>query len=191
MSFRHKIFTFGVVALMGLSASPAAAAPARAEAGRHPAATGRPVSPEAEFLIAAHQGNLAQIAAGKLAVRKSENPAVRKLGKRFASYHKKLDAQVKQAAEALDVRLPKEPNSEQLGLAEQYRSAAAADFDKLFIDTQLTAYEHAAKLARIVLAVSSDPSITDIVTAAGPVIEKNRVALTAARDELAGEQPRQ
>ncbi|MFC4065760.1 DUF4142 domain-containing protein [Actinoplanes subglobosus] len=176
---------------MGLSASPATAAPARAEAGRHPVATGRPVSPEAEFLIAAHQGNLAQIAAGKLAVRKSENPAVRKLGKRFASYHKKLDAQVKQAAEALDVRLPKEPNSEQLGLAEQYRNAAAADFDKLFIDTQLTAYEHAAKLARIVLAVSSDPSITEIVTAAGPVIEKNRVALTAARDELAGEQPRQ
>jgi putative membrane protein len=191
MSFRHKIFTLGTVALISLSVSPAAAAPARPEVPRQPVAAARPASPEAEFLIAAHQGNLAQIAAGKLAVRKSGSPAVRKLGKRFAAYHKKLDVQVKQAAETLGVRLPKEPNSEQLDLAGQYRAATATTFDKLFIDTQLFAYEHAAKLARIVLTVSNDPSIAKIVAAAGPVIEKNRIALTSARDELAGELPRQ
>ena len=191
MSFRHKIFTFGVVALMGLSTSPAAAASSRPETARATAVAARPVSPEAEFLIAVHQGNLAQIAAGKVAYRKSENRTVRRLGKRFAAYHKKLDAQVKQAAVALDVRLPKEPNSEQLDLAGQYRTAAAGDFDTLFVDTQLAGYERAAKLARLVLAVSSDPSIAKIVANASPVIEENRIALTAARDELAEEQRRQ
>jgi putative membrane protein len=191
MSFCHKIFTLGIATLIGLSAGPAAAAPARPENDRHTVTAARPVSPEAEFLIAVHQGNLAQIAAGKLAVRKSENRAVRKLGKRFVAYHKRLDAQVKQAAEALGVRLPKQPNSEQLVLAEQYLAATGAGFDTLFIDTQLSGYERAARLARLVLAVSSDPSIATIVADATPVIEEIRVALTAARDQLAGKQRRQ
>jgi putative membrane protein len=191
MPFCHKIFTLSVAALLGLTAVPAAAAPARPENSRHTVTAARPVSPEAEFLIAVHQGNLAQIAAGKLAAHKSRNRAVRQLGKRFAAYHRKLDAQVKQAAATLGVRLPKEPNSEQLILAEQYLAATGAGFDSLFIDTQLSAYERAAKVARLALAVSTDPSIAEIVANAAPVIEKNRVALTAARDELAKEQPRQ
>ncbi|MEU4159645.1 DUF4142 domain-containing protein [Actinoplanes sp. NPDC026670] len=179
------------MALIGLAGSPAAATPARPEASRPAGVTARPASPEAEFLIAVHQGNLAQIAAGKLAAHRSENRTVRRLGKRFATYHKKLDAQVKQVAAALDVRLPKEPNSEQLDLAGQYRAAAAADFDTLFINTQLSGYERAAKIARLVLAVSSDPAIAKIVATVTPVIEENRLALTAARDQLAREQRRQ
>ncbi|SFF45506.1 putative membrane protein [Actinoplanes philippinensis] len=179
------IFTLGATALIGLSPVSAAAAPARPETAGSSVTAGRPVSPEAEFLIAVHQGNLSQIEVGRLAAKKSENRTVRKLGKRFAAYHLKLDAQVRQVAEALDVRLPAEPNSEQLTLAEQYRTATAAGFDTLFIDTQLSNYERAEKLARLVLAVSKDPSIAKIVAAARPVIEKNRAALAAAREALA------
>ncbi|WP_433793202.1 DUF4142 domain-containing protein [Actinoplanes sp. CA-252034] len=183
-----------IATMIGFTAAPAMAAPARpapvGPAGPA-AAVARPVSPEAEFLIAVHQGNLAQITAGKLAAGKSENRTVRKLGKRIAAYHKKLDAQVKQAADALGVRLPAEPNSEQLALAGQYRAANAAGFDPLFIDTQLSSYERAAKLARLVLAVSEDPLIAKIVASATPVIEKNRAALAAARAALVRKQPRQ
>jgi putative membrane protein len=191
MSFRHKLFTLAVVALTALPAGAAAAAPAVPEGTRHAVAAARPASPEAEFLIAVHQGNLAQIAAGKLAARKSDNRVVRKLGKRFATYHRKLDAQVKQAAHTLDVNLPTEPNSEQKDLAGQYRAASGAEFDALFLSTQLSGYERAAKLAQVILQVSTDLAIHEIVKDAGPKIEENRVALSSARDQLLKEQPRQ
>jgi putative membrane protein len=191
MSFRHKVFTLGVITLTALPASPATAAPAEPATAHHTVAVARPVSPEAEFLIAVHQGNLAQIAAGRLAARKSENRVVRKLGKRFAMYHKKLDAQVKRAAHGLGVNLPTEPNSEQKDLAAQYRTATAGEFDALFISTQLSGYERAAKLAHVILRVSTDPAIRAIVEDAGPKIEENRLALTSARDQLSREQPRQ
>ncbi|WP_204300161.1 DUF4142 domain-containing protein [Actinoplanes campanulatus] len=155
------------------------------------AAPARPVSPEAEFLIAAHQGNLAQITAGRLAARKGEVGSVRKLGKRFVAYHRKLDAQVRAAAEALEVRLPAEPNSEQLTLNEQYQATSGRAFDTLFVSTQISAYERAAKLARIVLRTTTDPMVRKIVVTAVPTIEKNRDALTAARNRIALEQPRQ
>ncbi|MEU4621837.1 DUF4142 domain-containing protein [Actinoplanes sp. NPDC023801] len=191
MHFRHKIFTLSVAALTLLPAGAATAAPALPAGTHHAVVAARPASPEAAFLIAAHQGNLAQIAAGRLAAGKSPDRTVRKLGKRFASYHKKLDAQVKQAAGMLSVRLPQEPNSEQSALLARYRSATAAEFDALYVETQLAAYEHAAKLARLILKVSTDPVIVKLVGTARPVIEKNRAALTAARDELAGKQQRQ
>jgi putative membrane protein len=184
MSFRHKVFTLGVVALAALPTGVATAAPAEPASTRHTTAAARPVSPEAEFLIAAHQGNLAQIAAGKLAAGKSPNRTVRKLGKRFVSYHKKLDSQVKKVAHASGVRLPKEPNSEQLALVTRYRTAPVTEFDVLFVETQLAAYEHAAKLARLVLKVTADPAIVKIVEGAAPVIEENRSALTSARGQL-------
>ncbi|GAA1600080.1 hypothetical protein GCM10009828_027860 [Actinoplanes couchii] len=156
-----------------------------------PVSAARPASPEAEFLIAAHQGNLAQIKAGKLAARKAENPAVRKLGKRFASYHKKLDSQVRAVSEDLDVNLPDQPNSEQLQLAEQYRAASPTEFDSLFVNTQITNYERAAKLAGIVLKTTDDPAVARIVRAATPVIEQNREDLTTTRDQLGLEQPQE
>ncbi|GIE33615.1 hypothetical protein Ait01nite_066600 [Actinoplanes italicus] len=180
-----------MAAVAALSAGPAAAAPAAPAATRHAVAAARPASPEAEFLIAVHQGNLAQIAAGRLAARKSENRVVRKLGKRFATYHRKLDAQVTQAAQTLGVNLPTEPNSEQKDLAGQYRAASGAEFDALFLSTQLSGYERAAKLAQVILQVSTDPAIHEIVEGAGPKIEANRIALSSARDQLLKEQPRQ
>lgn len=191
MSFRHKIFTLGAVVLAALPAGAATAAPARPAHPHNVVAAARPASPEAEFLIAVHQGNLAQIAAGRLAARKSENRVVRKLGKRFASYHRKLDSQVKKVARTLDVRLPNEPNSEQMALAGQYTAAPAARFDTLFIESQLSAYERASRIAGLFLKVSTDPAVRGIVTKAQPVIEENLAALTAARNQLAPEQPRQ
>ncbi len=177
MTLRHTIFTLSFLILVTLPGAPAAAS--------------RPASPEAEFLIAVHQGNLAQIKAGKLAVRKGANPAVRKLGKRFASFHKQLDAQVRTVSENLDVDLPDEPNSEQRQLAARYRAASATDFDTLFVTTQIANYERAAKIAGTVLDVTTDPAVRRIVKVATPVIERNREALTTTRDQLGLELPQE
>ena len=177
--------------LVTLPAVPATASPARPATPHSTVAAARPASPEAEFLIAVHQGNLAQIAAGRLAARKSENRAVRALGKRFAADHKKLDSQVKRLARTLSVRLPKLPNAEQIELAGQYRSTPAARFDALFIDSQLSGYERASRVAGLFLKASTDPAVRALVEKAGPMIEENLAALTAARDTLTPEQPRQ
>ncbi|SDT71833.1 DUF4142 domain-containing protein [Actinoplanes derwentensis] len=174
------IFTLGFAALSIVPAAPATAG-----------LPNRPASPEAEFLIAAHQGNLAQIKAGKIAARKGESSAVRKLGKRFASYHKKLDSQVRAVSEDLHVSLPDEPNSEQRQLAAQYKAASATEFDTLFVTTQITNYERAAKLAGTVLKITTDPAVQRIVEAATPVIEQNREALTTTRDQLGLDLPRE
>jgi putative membrane protein len=161
MPLRNLIATVSAFVLIGVGA------PAQA----------RPVSPDADFLIAAHQGNLAQIAAGRIAKRKGTTEPVREFGRAFVAYHRKLDVAVREAAADLDVTLPTEPNSEQQALVAQYRSTAGTEFDTLFVGSQLIAHEHAIKLARVVLDTGTEPVVEKLVTDALPVIEKHQEEL--------------
>ncbi|BBH65869.1 hypothetical protein ACTI_25540 [Actinoplanes sp. OR16] len=144
----------------------------------------RPVSPDADFLIAAHQGNLAEIAAGKLARRKGDTAAVRRLGRRLAAYHRKLDSVVQKTAIDLDVTLPDQPNSEQQTLVHRYEAASGAEFDTLFVGSQLIAHEHAVKLARVVLDTGTEPRVSKIVTRALPMIQNHQRELLEAQQKL-------
>ncbi|GLY08623.1 DUF4142 domain-containing protein [Actinoplanes sp. NBRC 101535] len=147
-------------------------------------ATARPISPDADYLISAHQGNLTQILAGRTAAGKALKPEVRKMGATMATYHAKLDLEVQQTARTLDVKLPAQPNSEQLALIEQYRIAPAAVFDKLYLDTQIPAHDHALKITRILLATGTDPAVRRIAETASPIIQQHRDALAAVTSTI-------
>ncbi|MEV6299071.1 DUF4142 domain-containing protein [Actinoplanes sp. NPDC051861] len=179
MPFRNLIAALGVLAAV---LAPAAVAQAHPQTPPLAPAVVRPVGPDADFLIAAHQANLAQIKIGKLAGRKAAGTPVRDLGREFASYHRKLDVSVRKAAAAMDVNLPSTPNSEQKTLIAQYRAASGAEFDTLFVSTQLAAHELALKLAKIVLATGTEPAVRKIVTSAIPVVEQHQAALHKISD---------
>ena len=169
MPLRHFIATLTALVLIG------AASPAQA----------RPLNPDADFLIAAHQGNLAQIEAGRIAKRKGATEAVREFGREFAAYHRRLDVVVRKAAAGLGVRLPAEPNSEQKALVAQYRSTSGAEFDTLFLGSQLIAHEHAVKLTRVVLDTGTAPQVEKIADNALPVIQSHRQELVEAQQKPA------
>jgi putative membrane protein len=175
MNFRSLIATLCAAVLIAAPASSAAA---------------RPISPDADFLVAAHQADLTQIAAGRIAARKGTAPAVRDLGRQFVSYHRKLDAQVREAARGLAVELPKQPNTDQQTLLALYR-AAGTEFDTLYLDSQLLAHERALKAARLVLDTGTDPGVKLIVTAAVPVVQQHHEALIAAQTKIGNKQRRQ
>ncbi|WP_229076094.1 DUF4142 domain-containing protein [Actinoplanes sp. DH11] len=175
MTFRNVIATLSAVVMFAAcGAHPTQAHPAQA----------RPLNPDADFLIAAHQGNLAQITVGRLAKRKGTTEPVRAFGREFAVYHRRLDTAVREAAARLQVELPAEPNSEQRTLVEQYRAADGADFDTLFLGSQLIAHERAITLTRIVLDTGSEPSVENLATAALPVLQHHHQALTDAQRKL-------
>ncbi|MEU4426883.1 DUF4142 domain-containing protein [Actinoplanes sp. NPDC024001] len=172
MRLRNLILTLSAIAMVAGLATPAAAVEQR------------PVSPDAEFLVAAHQGNLTQIKAGKIALRKGGTATVRDLGRQLLTYHRRLDVAVQRAARKLDVSLPAAPNTEQKDLIRQYRAASATEFDTLFVGSQLLAHQRAIKLGKIVLATGTDPAVRKIVTAAVPVVRQHQDALVSAQQHI-------
>lgn len=145
-----------------------------------PAALAAPSAQDAAYLRAAHQTNLAEITGGRIAEQKSTTPAVRDLAARLIADHTRMDVAVRDAAAALAVDLPAAPTPEQQALADRYRAAAPAGFDRLYLATQLDG--HAKSLARTQaeIANGSDPRAKQVAAAAAPVIEAHhRLVLTA------------
>ncbi len=122
------------------------------------------------FLAGAHQSNLAEIAAGKLARSKGTSQAVKDLGAMLISDHTKLDAAGSKVAAAVNVTLPAKPNAEQQAMQAKLEQAPAADFDAMFVAGQLAGHAKAMQLGKTEIASGSDPAVKKAATSAAPVI---------------------
>ncbi|GAA3276868.1 DUF4142 domain-containing protein [Dactylosporangium vinaceum] len=169
MMMRRTIAVLGTVGLFVLAAAPAQAAPSQQDS---------------TFLVAAHQANLAEIAAGNLAQQKGQSQQVKDLGSKFVADHTQLDAATSQTAQALGVALPGSPNSEQQALAARYQAANGTDFDALFIATQMDAHMKAAANGQREISSGSDAQAKKAAQDAAPVINSHHDLLRSAASAL-------
>jgi putative membrane protein len=171
MSIRNRLGAAAVVAigLVLLGGSPAQAVPS---------------TQDTQFLQAAHQTNLAEIAVGQLAQQKAASQTVRDLGGRFVTDHTQLDRALQQTATALGVNLPGTPNANQQAVAARLQAASGSAFDQLFVSTQLAGHETAMRLGESELASGSDPQAKKVASDSAPVVKSHHDALVAAANSL-------
>lgn len=148
------------------------------------AAAAAPSDQDTAFLRAAHQSNLAEIDTGRLAQQKGASEQVKDLGARWVADHTKLDAALQDTAEALGVDLPDAPNAEQRALARRYQAASGADFDALWIPTQMDAHMKAMQLGEKELAQGSDAQAKKLAQDSAPVVAAHHELLEDAASDL-------
>ncbi|MFC3993121.1 DUF4142 domain-containing protein [Actinoplanes siamensis] len=170
---RRLVTVLGVVAALVAPASVAQATDPTTPAARR-------LDPDAAFLRTVHQGNLAQIALGRIAARKGGTPEIRRLGARFAADSARLDAAVRNAAGSMRVTLATEPNTTVQQSVRTYRAAGQADFDQLFLSSQATLHAKAVRLIRAELADGDEPTVRRIAQGALPMVKRHRAALAVA-----------
>ncbi len=148
------------------------------------AAQAAPSDQDAAYLRAAHQSNLAEIAGGRLAQQKGQSQEVKDLGARFVADHTKLDAAVRQTAGQLGVELPSAPNEKQQAVAARYQRTSGADFDALFVSTQMDAHMAAMANGQKEIAQGSDAAAKKNARDAAPVIASHHDLLDDAARSL-------
>jgi putative membrane protein len=166
-----KSAVVAVLLFTGLSSAPAAAPSASFVA--EPA-------PDAAFLRALHQGDLAEIGGGNIAQERGVSPRVRALGARFVQDHTAIDARLTAVARTAGVELPDTPARAQLELAKKYQAVPAAAFDRLYLRTQLKAHAEALAAGKAELARGRDQRVKDLVAFAAPLVKAHHDALKAA-----------
>ena len=169
MFLRRAAAVAGVATLLLLPATSASAAPS---------------DQDTAYLRAAHQSNLAEIATGNLAQEKAESRQVKDLGAQWVEDHTRLDSALQDTAEALGVELPDAPNAEQQALARRYEAASAAEFDALWIPTQMDAHMKSMRLGETEIAEGSDAQAKKVAQDAAPVIAAHHDLLEEAASEL-------
>ena len=88
-----------------------------------------------DFVIKVRLAGLWEVPAGNMAVEKSENETVRKVGAEIAKQHVALDNLDRAVAKKLGISLPNQPNGDQQTWLNEMRTAPTpAQFDQIFID---------------------------------------------------------
>ncbi|MFD8527971.1 DUF4142 domain-containing protein [Streptosporangium canum] len=176
-------------AVLALTVGPAASALTPTPAPRPTSTSTSPgesrvSAQDRQFLVQAHQGNLAEIAAGKAAQSKGKAGSVRSIGAMLVADHTKLDKKLQQVAQRLQVTLPTQPTARQQTKAKELAALSGTEFDKAWTKTMI--YGHRATLAAIKkeIADGSAPQVKALARASQPVIQEHLDRLLAAEKAL-------
>ncbi|CAL9623007.1 hypothetical protein SUDANB120_05912 [Streptomyces sp. enrichment culture] len=152
-------------------AAPAAAAAAVLGLAVPAAAAPSPGSPDAAFVQAAHQANLAEIAAGQDAQRNGGDTCVKDAGAKLVRDHTELDAELTDLAQEGRLQLPDAPTAEQKAALDKVKAqAGTSGYDKAWLTAQEKA--HTATLAAIDKQITDgkDADTVDAAEDARPVV---------------------
>lgn len=130
-------------------------------------------SQDRSWLIAAHQGNLAEIASGNLAAQKGHTDAVRKAGRMLTRDHAELDSKLRPVARALGVKLPTRPNAEQQQEAKEFKSLSGTQFDQTWTHTEADGHVKTIELTEREIQSGSVPQVQQLAQSALPVLKKH------------------
>ncbi|MFD3530373.1 DUF4142 domain-containing protein [Streptomyces sp. NPDC058664] len=137
-----------------------------------PYAVAAPVSDQdTMFTKAAHQGNLAEIAAGEDARANATSACVKEVGRVLVRDHGKLDADVRTLAAKLGVTLPGTPTAEQKAeLAAVRAKAGTREYDAAWLKTQEAAHTKTLALIDTELNAGRNAEVKAAARAARPVV---------------------
>jgi putative membrane protein len=146
-----------VVAVSAISAAPSVAATVSDQ--------------DAMFVKSAHQGNLAEIAAGQDAQKHATTKCVKTVGAVLVRDHGKLDADLKMLADKLNVMLPASPTEEQKReLAAVQAKAGTSEYDAAWLKTQDAAHTKTLSMIDHELKAGKNAEVMAAARAARPVV---------------------
>ncbi|WP_320777854.1 DUF4142 domain-containing protein [Streptomyces sp. CRN 30] len=123
------------------------------------------------FLEGAHQGNLAEIAAGEDARKNATGTCVKEVGATLVRDHTKLDADVKTLAGKLDVTLPASPSEEQKKELAAVRAKAGGEaYDAAWLTAQDGAHRKTLALIDQEIEDGGNAEVVAAARAARPVV---------------------
>lgn len=134
----------------------------------------------------AAMGDMYEIQAADIALERSKNAQVRELAQMIKADHTAASEKFKAAAPqaAPDVQLPTALDERRKGLIDNLRSAAAADFDKTYIDQQVAAHQEAVTLHRGFSDNTDAPTLAEHARTVLPKIEAHLQRAQALQESL-------
>jgi putative membrane protein len=141
------------------------------------ASAGQAAAPVGEqdrrWLVAAHQSNLAEIAAGTSAVARATSPDVREIGQMMIDMHNDLDDDVVATAADLGVVLPDAPTRGQEAVLAAVERQTGQRYDAAWIDSRIAGHEVTLAATEAEINAGTNPQVVRLANAARPVIQQH------------------
>ncbi|WP_285704374.1 DUF4142 domain-containing protein [Microtetraspora sp. NBRC 16547] len=132
------------------------------------------------FLIEAHQGNLAEIRAGRLAQEKATTKSLRELGTKMVKDHTKLDTKVRKVAREAGVQLPREPTKQDQAEIKQLSGLSGTAFNRAWVQAELPGHRKTLAAINKQLSNGSSEQVKKVAQEAKPVVQEHLTLLEKA-----------
>ncbi|QYC41244.1 hypothetical protein Nocox_18175 [Nonomuraea coxensis DSM 45129] len=149
-------------------------------AGVAPQTTAPPSDLDKTWLRTIHQGNMAEVQAGRLAEAKGTTKQVKSIGKMLVDDHTALDVKVTQLAGRLGVDLPTSPTADQKELSTKLREDTGADFDQDFVAGMTKAHTAAIRATKQQIDKGTSQEVVALAKEAEPQLKEHLAALRKA-----------
>ena len=133
------------------------------------------------------QGNVNEIAAGKMAADKAQSPDVKKFAQKMVDDHGKMLQDLKTLAKKKDVNLPESTSVKDMAQGKLMERKSGAEFDKEFMEHMVKDHEKTLQEVKNVAAKAKDPEFKAAVQqAAGKIQEHLQLAQRLSKSAAAG-----
>jgi putative membrane protein len=136
------------------------------------------------FLVQAHQSNLAEIAAGRLAQTKGTADVVRSIGALLIKDHTDLDAALKPTAAKLGVSLPSQPAPDQQAEQQRLTALSGTAFDRAWVEAMIRGHRAALAAGQEELRSGTAPEAKEAARSSAPVIQHHLDELLRAQQTV-------
>jgi putative membrane protein len=119
------------------------------------------------------EGDMAEVATGKLAQNKASSDAVKKFGARMAEDHGKMLEEKKQMAQAKGVKLPDGPNKKHQAEMKKLEGLSGAGFDREYMSNMVKDHQEDLKEVRKTAKSAKDPELKAGAQKAEPIISEH------------------
>lgn len=135
-----------------------------------------------DFVRSATQAHLAEVDAGKLALKRAENTDVKRFGQHMIDDHRQANADLADLAGTKNIRVPDEPDAEQQKLLARLSDLSGPGFDRQYMAAMVD--EHAKVVAQFEAhsMLTGDLQIRAFADKTLPMLRRH---LTMARDVYA------
>jgi putative membrane protein len=149
-----------------------------------PAAAPAPAA--ADFVAMAATSDMYEIQAAKIAEKRSKNADVKAFAKMMIADHSKSTAMVKKAvaASGKPITPPTDLPADKKAMLDALNSASAADFDKTYVDQQVTAHKDALAFMTGYSMSGDTPQLKDAAGMIAPTVQMHLDKITAIQAGL-------
>ena len=143
---------------------------------------------DADIANVIHEVNAGEIAAGEIAQTKATNAEVKAYAREMVTAHRALDekgANITNATGASNAAIRDSVVNANQAMASQLQSAnSGADFDKAYIDGQVTGHRNALNFLQAAQNQAQDAELKSMITAAIPDVQKHLDRATALQSKV-------
>ncbi|MGK9234051.1 DUF4142 domain-containing protein [Inquilinus limosus] len=127
------------------------------------------------FVQQAGRSDMFEIEAARIALRRTQSPEIRAFAEMMVADHTRSQEQITKAVKDHDLStpLPKRIDLKHQQILDQLQRAADADFDRLYLNGQVTAHQEALKVYQHYAPTAEEPSLRAVAEAGLPMIQRH------------------